>query len=225
MSSILKALRKVEEEKRATSHAAPDLRSDQGASVHVKKSTGPLLTGMLLGAVCVGLFLYFMPAEEKLAQQGPHTDGTKVVEIEPAQPKPTAKPAIGTIPVVTLPPEPVSVEANVRPDTSSMASHPDEFKKSNSKIQQAKPAEVKQKTAVTSAEFKPTAKQPLPSEVNLVVSEIFYQDSPANSMAVVNDLPVMVGTAVDGALIQGIFPDHVKVRVNGKDYPIYQGNH
>ena len=54
----------------------------------------------------------------------------------------------------------------------------------------------------------------LPANVNLKVAEIFYQEDPANRMAVVNDLPVMVGTPVEGALVQEIRPDHVIFRVN-----------
>ena len=58
MSSILKALRKVGEEKRVDQHAAPDLRLDQGITPVKSKLFLPLLIGIVLGAVVIApLFL------------------------------------------------------------------------------------------------------------------------------------------------------------------------
>ena len=60
MSSILKALRKLEEEKRGGKLEAPDLRVDQGQSAAVGKSLLPLIVGVVLGALVVGL-IFFWP--------------------------------------------------------------------------------------------------------------------------------------------------------------------
>ncbi len=59
MSSILKALRKIEEEKRVASHAAPDLRMDHGHSARKGWPFLPLVAGIALGAACVGLFSFW----------------------------------------------------------------------------------------------------------------------------------------------------------------------
>ena len=61
MSSILKSLRKIEEEKRGAVRAAPDLRVDQGFAPAKSKQLLPLLTGLALGAVIVGLFFLWSP--------------------------------------------------------------------------------------------------------------------------------------------------------------------
>lgn len=216
MSSILKAIRKVEEEKRAASHSAPDLRSDQGASVHVKKSLGPLLTGMMLGAVCVGLFLFATSGQEEAVPTvvNPPEDNVVVSSPEPAP----AKTVIETIPVVTLPPEPVEVKTST-PPVKKAAVAP--VKKVVKKTAQKQPSTVEpeaKKPLPVAIQPKPLA---LPANINLKVAEIFYQEDPANRMAVVNDLPVMAGTPVDGALVQEIRPDHVIFRIDGKDYSVF----
>ena len=203
MSSILKAIRKVEEEKRVTSHAAPDLRSDQGATIHVKKSLGPLLIGMMLGAVCVGLFLYASYEQENVVKAQPKPAEEKSVT-RPPEPAP-AKPVVETIPVVTLPPEPVGVSATATP------------------VKKTVPVASPEKVTAPSIPEQPK-RSTLPANIKLVVAEIFYQADPANSMAVVNDLPVMSGTTVGGAIVQEIHPDHVVFRVEGKDFTVLPAN-
>lgn len=214
MSSILKAIRKVEEEKRAASYTAPDLRSDQGASVHVKKSLAPLITGMMLGAVCVGLFLYVTSdQQEEVVSSVVKPPEENVVVTNSPEPAPV-KPAVETIPVVTLPPEPVAVESLAPPSRKPTTVAAKKIVHNQAPAKVTKP----QKPAAVASQPKPL---PLPDHIDLNVAEIFYQDDSTNSMAVVNDLPVMPGTAVDGALVQVIRPDHVVFRIDGKDYPVF----
>ena len=59
----------------------------------------------------------------------------------------------------------------------------------------------------------------LPDGIRLNVTEIFYQDA-VNSMAVVNDLPVMVGSHVDSAVVTEIRADRVLFEIDGKVYPV-----
>ena len=63
MSSILKALRKIEEEKRVANHAAPDLRMDQGNPGQKPRPYLPLAAGIALGAVCVSLFSLWLSSD------------------------------------------------------------------------------------------------------------------------------------------------------------------
>ena len=60
----------------------------------------------------------------------------------------------------------------------------------------------------------------LPEGVLLKVSETFYYDDPANSMAVVNDLPVMIGTFVDSAVVQEIHSDKVVFKIDAQTYDV-----
>lgn len=215
MSSILKAIRKVEEEKRAAAHTAPDLRSDQGGRSHTKKSLGPLLTGMILGAVCVGLFLYATSEQDEAA---PVMVKAPVENVAISSPEPApVKPVIETIPVVTLPPEPVPVKISTPAVKKTVANPEKKVARKTIQKQPATPPPVSKKPTPTPDLAKPPA---LPDNVTLKVAEIFYQEDPANRMAVVNDLPVMVGTPVDGALVQEIQPEHVVFRINGTDYTV-----
>ena len=64
----------------------------------------------------------------------------------------------------------------------------------------------------------------LPDGISLLVSEIFYQQDSANSMAVVNDLPVMVGSQVDSAVVAEIRPDSVVFEIGDKTYAVDRSN-
>ena len=87
MSSILKALRKIEEEKRVANHAAPDLRMDQGNPGKKARPYLPLAAGIALGAVCVGLFgLWFSSGTPEIAIQSQQQPMVPVVEREQAVP-------------------------------------------------------------------------------------------------------------------------------------------
>ncbi|MDH3999531.1 MAG: hypothetical protein OET90_11935 [Desulfuromonadales bacterium] len=61
---------------------------------------------------------------------------------------------------------------------------------------------------------------PLPPEYRLVVTEVFYQESQGESMAIINDLPEMEGTVIDGAVVQKIEPDRVEFLIGGVSYSI-----
>ena len=265
MSSILKSLRKIEEEKRGAGHAAPDLRVDQGFVPTKSKQLLPLLTGLALGAVIVGLF-FLWPSKPTLpdvknqplavvkkqsptmanevvstVKQEPTTSGAgqeekavaPVTTVNSSQKtnladqdlKAPAEPA--RVPVVTLSPEPVSAtETNNKmtpvpaskpplkkeqaPDVSKVASNP------ASTIQAPPVATV----ATTAAEVL----SELPEGVSLLVTEIFFQKDSANSMAVVNDLPVMIGTHVDSATVTEIHPDRVLFKLGNKTYTVFVTN-
>ncbi|MBE0599431.1 MAG: general secretion pathway protein GspB, partial [Desulfuromonadales bacterium] len=51
---------------------------------------------------------------------------------------------------------------------------------------------------------------------DLVVSGIVYLDDPEARLAVVNDLPVMLGTTIEGATVVEILSDRVRFRRDGR---------
>lgn len=59
----------------------------------------------------------------------------------------------------------------------------------------------------------------LPAGTRLLVSEIYYQGD-LDSMAVVNDLPVMVGSHIDSALVTEIQVDRVLFDIDGKVFAV-----
>jgi len=245
MSSILKALRKIEEEKRVTNHAAPDLRMDQGNSGKKARPYLPLVAGIALGAACVSLFgLWFSSDTHDIAIQSQQQPIVTAVEskqavppalvakeemLEPSSEKPQTvsfqEPI--TEPVAeTVKAREVIMPVEAMPAVSIQA----EPKKQQPKIVPERKAplpEVVLSESVTTNIAKTSIPEPLvvkpkalPEGVLLKVSETFYYDDPANSMAVVNDLPVMIGTFVDSAVVQEIHSDKVVFKIDAQTYDV-----
>jgi len=61
-----------------------------------------------------------------------------------------------------------------------------------------------------------SGKQKKTARLNLVLSDILYRPEPSERMAIVNDLPVMEGMEMEGALIREIAPDRVLLQYDGK---------
>lgn len=235
MSSILKSLRKIEEEKRVAAHAAPDLCVDQGLTSAKSKPFLPLLAGIALGAVVVGLFFFWssrntapvaknqsLLKSDKVVSVGKQDLRTSGVEqkemattansfqtINPAGRSLKNPTESSLVYVVTPQPEPATratLKKEKAPDVSTLVS-------SSSSTIQTSPAV----TAVTTSL---TVSPELPEGVSLLVTEIFFQEDSANSMAVVNDLPVMVGTHVDSAIVAEISPGRVLFEIGNKTYVV-----
>jgi hypothetical protein len=245
MSSILKALRKIEEEKRVANHAAPDLRMDQGNSGKKVRPYLPLVAGIALGAVCVSLFgLWFSSDTPDIAIQSQQQPMVPVVEskqavphavvaqeeiLEPSSEKPQTVPL--QEPIIEPVAETVKVREVIMPvEAMPVISMQAEPKKQQPKIVPERKAplpEVVVSESVTTNIAKTTIPEPLgvkpkalPEGVLLKVSETFYHDDPANSMAVVNDLPVMIGTFVDSAVVQEIHSDKVVFKIDAQTYDV-----
>ena len=233
MSSILKALRKLEEEKRGGKLEAPDLMVDQGRTDTVARPFLPLAIGTVLGSIAVGLF-FLWPTGSQLRHDllRSETQLPAAAAVSPAQRLPQA---IVEKPVISAPanslsrtsapaspvPESVATAAAVtepvmpqaQPATSSA---PDSQSKRTWDV--ADTATAQQSGIVVRQELTPDAAK-LPDGTSLLVSEIFYLGD-ANSMAVVNDLPVMVGSHVDSAVVTAIHADRVLFEINGKAYTV-----
>lgn len=253
MTSILKALRKIEEEKRTDKHAAPDLMSDQGSAPAKSKPFKPLLAGVVLGALIVGLFFLWSSREVAPVLQAQSASKTEDFATVASQAQASAsatqaqkatdsastpdfyqKQALSgqslknlaessKVSVATLPPEPVSVNENRKASTSVPVAMT-----LVKKVPLAENAEtannplslnLDSKTAVT---VNALSKNPsgLPEGISLLVSEIYFQDDSDNSMAVVNDLPVMVGTHLDAAVVAEIRPDSVLFEIGDLTYVV-----
>ncbi|MCK4508097.1 MAG: hypothetical protein KAU27_06140 [Desulfuromonadales bacterium] len=257
MSSILKALRKIGEEKRVDQHAAPDLRLDQGLTPVKSKPYLPLLIGIALGAVVIApLFLLASKESAPFAKDHP------VVKIPPvSKAQPVATPvetvfvetkvvaSVATVSVspqakiadqsrksptdatktsvVSLQQEPVTIPERDKKVTSKPFSMAPEKIQSVAKIpmtveKTSEPIQKPVKIAVVEAAL--TASSVLPEGVSLVVTEIYHNEDSANSMAVVNDLPVMLGTHVDSAIVVAIRPDSVLFKIDENSYVVTPSN-
>ena len=250
MSSILKALRKIEEEKRLASHAAPDLRMDQGLAETKPRPLLPLIAGVALGSVCVGFFFLWSSSDfpEVASPPQPQPEAQVVVvgsnqaeqpvivleEKSPVTPL-SASPApavrektpekvveTGKIPEIILPAEPVPA-VFTRPEPIKTLEPPIAFE-AQAKTPKVVKEAPKESTTTTRASTKPESlavkARPLPVGTSIKVTEVFYQDDPANSMAVVNDLPVMIGTFVDSAVVLEIRSDKVVFKIGDDSYDV-----
>ncbi|MDG5467040.1 hypothetical protein P9J64_01735 [Deltaproteobacteria bacterium IMCC39524] len=253
MSSILKALRKIEEEKRVASHAAPDLRMDQGLAEPKPRPLLPLIAGVALGSVCVGFFFLWssssftevasqpqrqLQADAQVLVVGSNQAEQPVIVLEEkspvtplsASPAPVVRektPEIvvetSKVPEIILPAEPVPAFFNT-PEPIKTLEPPIAFeaqaKAKAPKVVKEAPKESMTSTSASKPESLPVKARPLPVGASLKVTEVFYQDDPANSMAVVNDLPVMIGTFVDSAVVLEIRSDKVVFKIGDDSYDV-----
>ncbi len=258
MSSILKALRKIEENKRVAEYAAPDLAHDQGAVPAKSSALRPLFAGIAIGAVVVGL-IFLQPkytvdlatrqstvkplaiAATETMEQTPslsiREEGTVVSQpstnlpskILPVAPEYNSIKAVDArqVPVAVLPQEKIVVSVARRAETvlaKDVTSSSNSSRKSKialkpdiTRTEKSAP-KVKSLPPVAPVVDKPTLSLQLPAGVDLQLTEIFYQEDSASSMAVVNDLPVMVGSQVDSAVVTAIRPDSVMVKIDDNVY-------
>jgi len=245
MSSILKALRKVGEEKRVDQHAAPDLKLDQGFASVASKPFLPLLTGIALGALIVGLiFLWAQRGAEPVAKVQPDSEPKQMIPYRQNPVDSAARTIVHStsnlpvqnlkdlaeaskVSVVTLSPEPViAIESTNKVVTKPLAKPPvRQQKQAETPTLVSKPATTTQTTLdVAVAKTISMEYSELPQGVSLTVEEIFYQNDNANSMAVVNDLPVMIGSHVDSAVVSEIRPDSVLFKIDNKSYVVALSN-
>ena len=247
MSSILKALRKIEEEKRVASHAAPDLRMDQGLAETKPRPLLPLIAGVALGSVCVGFFFLWSSLDFPEVVSPPQPEAQVVVvgsnqaeqpvivleEKSPVTPL-SASPApavrektpekvveTNKIPEIILPAEPMpAVFTTPEPIKTLEPPIAFEAQAKTPKVVKEVPKESTTTTKASKPESLAVKARPLPVGTSLKVTEVFYQDDPANSMAVVNDLPVMIGTFVDSAVVLEIRSDKVVFKIGDDSYDV-----
>jgi general secretion pathway protein B len=192
MSSILKALRKVEDEKATLGEGSVDLAHDILKRNYDNRKTVPwaLLT-LLVAFVLVisGVVAWKLTGTTVSQKQEPAPSVVQIPVVEPA-------------PVVTNSPvrKPTSV---VEPNTEL-------------KVTPVKPA------ALDKMEPKKVAAEKSVQIPELVIEEIVYHQSPASRLAVINDLPVMEGTDIEGVRIEEIRPDSVRCSYRGIYFDKYK---
>lgn len=197
MSSILKALRKVEDEKATLGEGSVDLAHDILKHSYGERQSIPwaliLLGGLLLIVVAgagAGWFLSdFSQPQTSVSTAAPQA----VVALPPAKVQPE------------LPPATTAVEQEVE----------------QSAARPLKPvqAQVSVPVAVKINENTLEGEAVVPFDLpNLRIDEIVYHADPVARLAIINDLPVMVGTDIEGARVEEILSDRVRFSLRGKDF-------
>jgi len=245
MSSILKALRKLEEEKAATGEVKVDLARDiLRRSPAPKASTGPapvvVSVAVLLVVLCCGILVWWflLPETPRTGvvtvsggATGPVTGSPPLSSAQP--PSPPVSPKAPSVP----PEQPVQVAlsavetpvsgADLEGDQIDMNAHISTgFGTEGDNVLDVSTAPVsavKQEVTTVDAPLaldgvtpvEPQARlqaQVVPAPICmsppgapvLQVSAIAYALDPGSRLAVINDLPVMVGNSIEGVLVMGI---------------------
>lgn len=207
MSSILKALRKLEDDKSALGEGSVDIAHDILKRRYENSATsGNLLlvglAGLAVAAAFAVLFWVYWPMKQP--QLG-------IVEPPPPEPvvaqRPPAKgPAADKGPVP---------EVN-EPELSPILSQP-EAKLGESQQPKLSLPLIGQPNMAGTAVAKPP---PVPPVVlpDLLVSEIIDNRHPDARLAIVNDLPVMEATEIAGAQVVEILADRVRFSYKGIEF-------
>lgn len=188
MSSILKALRKLEEEKSALGEGGVDIARD--ILKRSSRKPGFNLFWPLLSAV---LFLLLISSGVLFWSNHRPSSALQTNSAPP--------------PAVTAP-QPASVESlPVRSETPSV----EKIQPPEGPVTKAAPPTV---LPAVQVQVEPEALR-LNGSPFLKLTGIAYRENPAERMAIINDLPVMQGTAIEGAELVEILRDRVVLSWRG----------
>jgi cytoskeletal protein RodZ len=253
MSSILKALKKLEEEKAAKQGQRVDITKDIFGSAQ-QSVTGPrwsLIAAGATGAVVLGVAAFFF-----IARPGTRPTPTPA-PAETRQSSVVPSPAPAGEPLTAVPQPPQKARPAVPPPVPSRVVHP-----SPPKTFAVKPKE--QVTAATrTAKLTAAPKAPAPSRIPVItanrpvlsnppaaqqqikpagpgatipspspvaaatpkitVSGIAYNKDAADRLAVINGVPVGEGKSVSGVKVEEIMPDKVRFSLGQKSFEVPVG--
>lgn len=203
MSSILKALRKLEEEKSALGTGGVDIARDilkRSSSTGVHQQSWFILIAVFFGALlatAAGFWWFFSPAAS--------------VPPEPVLVAPTPPPMVAPAEPVRPPVSVAEILVKVQPTSPKVPLQKTETP--STRVPQT-PASTQ-----TSSPLEPTALNSagLPF---LKLSGIVYQKNPGERIAILNDLPVMRGTSIEGAEVVDIQPDKVVMLWHGQEFAL-----
>lgn len=193
MSSILKALRKLEHEKSAMGEGSVDLARDILKRSYEERTTswlGPVVI-VIIVLLLVGFGWWILAPQEPL-----QPDNRLVPQAAEA--------------VIPLTP----VTSNTPPRQSPVIIMPNRGLQQGAKLAEAQQQQAPTPVPDPPASLKPTAVAPLVIP-DLVIDEIVFVADPSARLAVINELPVMQGTDIAGARVIEILEDRVRFEFKG----------
>lgn len=195
MSSILKALRKLEEEKAALGEGGIDISRDilkRSANKQQQRFFWPFLSAILFFLLIASGFFFWMSSE------------TSTVALQ-------AKTEIAPAPYL-----PVQADLSTNPETRvTERIYVSPAPKAENKARQT----PKEPTAPLNVQTEPEALRPNGAPF-LKLSGIAFREKVTDRIAIINDLPVMQGTAIEGAQLVEIRSDRVILSWKGTLFPI-----
>jgi hypothetical protein len=239
MSSVLKALKKLEAEQRGAAPSPTAAASQRWASGGQPESNHRpwllVMAGLAIGLLVAGALLWFGRKDAAVAVVPVPATAAPKVSAAPVSSSPQPSPVARVTPVTPAKlSEPVIVEkvepAAVRPALASpvvknspvapviVSSPPPHSEPVSPPVQSLPPAtlpEVPVRQVKVDRFEIPAAGQQWVAPPQLTVTEIF-PSSGGERMAIVNGLPVMAGTMVEEALVEEIHDDRVVVSIGGR---------
>lgn len=212
MSSILKALKKLEDEK--TARAPHALNIDAEILKGGRRNTpviGYTLTALALFACGAGITYYTMtpksqpiiPSRQEAQYPAAGISVQTSAEVTPAVTSPHPASITKSPPVLSAPVPARTVLGTKAPDRQPPKN-----------VAAAPAAPSPARLAVVPHVAAPP---------HLKVNGIAYQDESADSVAVINGQSVSIGTTVDGARVEAILKDRVKFSRSGKTFEVMLG--
>ncbi len=218
MSSILEALKKLEDEKAGRSSGTGNIAAKVAKPGRRpgQKPKWLLPAGMAVVAAAAALFTYILMGgfstrinSLQPAQQTPPTQQPQQPPqlLQPQQPQQAAAPAVAP-PVIVRNRDLVRSPSSpaVRPALVMVAPSP----------QPVEPTNVEKPAA-------PSLPAAEPGPPALKVTGIGWQKGNADRLAIVNGRAVSEGAVVEGARVEEIFPDRVRFSINDKTFEIPLG--
>lgn len=233
MSSILKALKRLEEEKAAREAAAAGIAGRVKSGVVVPRPPSPWRFPLALGAVAAAAVLVTYAA---MGGFGPgHAPATRP-SVTPQEPPQVISPAASLIPSaptklttpVSSPPssvKPAPPPASVAPvragrTTPAQVTHTVAAKDNGAAATETPHPDLQTSPVAAPVESSVPSGLGLPS---LKVSGIAWQKDVAGRMAMVNGAAVIGGGKVSGARVEDILPDRVRFSFEGKSFDVFLG--
>ena len=227
MSSILKALKKLEDEK--ATHKPDTLKIDSDIlrveSPQRYSTTGVVLAALLLFAGgSIATYMFMKQEAAPVAVNNKPMQPSESTQLSPKVPVPAA----GEIKAERLPVT-IEIVPAQRSETTRLAP-PKRQRQTATAKSAADGTPLQHNTQLKNDEQKkiPTVTAVQPTAVTntvpvLMVNGIAYQDGIADSVAVVNGVPVAGGSMVEGAKVEVVQKDRVRFSYKGETFDVPLG--
>ena len=225
MSSILKALKKLEQEKTGRFPVSLNIDSDILKTVDTSRNFSPLVLSLLFLLVFGGgaaVAFYFMKASKapQATAELPQVTTVKSITlpVSPPEGKPeTPSAEIAVVPAQKEPSGGFSRKQLKRPADAVKAADSSDSKPIRAAVS-GMPVKPKEPDGTATMDFPAATIVPA-----LRVNGIAFQNSGADSMAIVNGIPVSNGSIIEGIAVEEVRKDRVLFRHNGEKFEIQLG--
>ena len=238
MSTILKALQKLEKDKASRHTKEPDL---SGAIIKAPHRRNAPSTWLLPVSICLVALISILATFTVMGGFTRHilpdvkkSNSTTSTNASPHSASPTAQSAV----IQTKEPKPVQsdsasnrkINTSAPPRDNQPTQNPSSLQVISAPQSQALPtkqtttATHAQQTAIDQPSDMQVAQPPVtPHLPQLTVSGIAWQKDSASRLAVINGSSVSEGETVEGARVDEIFQDKVRISHNGRFIDLYLG--